>query len=426
MRVADRLRGIGDPAFWPGRGTHRHIGGPARLEGVMAPTKSSSWDPVPPTPGKDGRWRRLRPPWRHGAWTPEEVALALHTRREELLQELRGLPSARGLPGGVLEEIVDDAACAVVMKPRAVLDEEHLQRAFWLSVKLLLARYREGRHRVRVGSRERADFDAVARQAPATDRTVTEEVEFCLNSVSLSSRGTSASVAVGAAVSVSSAARNTSSVRGPQTARTRDGKSPRVDRLRDPGRGCPACSSRGRRIHRVQQIDLVLSARRDAGKQVLDQSPLGSITTAPRPASKSASTIRPISVDLPTPVGPRTCRCWRASVTARFTCRPFAPTPSGFPELVAEIDDPVGLGPFWEWYQGLSEGVRAQTIGPLLNKLRAFLLRGPVRAIVGQPRTTLDIPRAINEGRLLLARLPKGTLGEDTSRLLGSMVVARV
>jgi hypothetical protein len=70
--------------------------------------------------------------------------------------------------------------------------------------------------------------------------------------------------------------------------------------------------------------------------------------------------------------------------------------------------------------------VRAQAIGPLLNKLRAFLLRGPVRAIVGQPRTTLDIPRALNEGRLLLARLPKGTLGEDTSRLLGSMIVARV
>jgi TraM recognition site of TraD and TraG/Helicase HerA, central domain len=94
--------------------------------------------------------------------------------------------------------------------------------------------------------------------------------------------------------------------------------------------------------------------------------------------------------------------------------------------LVSQLEDPVGLEPFWAWYQGLSEAVRAQAIGPLLNKLRAFLLRGPVRAIVGQPRTTLDIPRALNEGRLLLARLPKGTLGEDTSRLLGSMIVARV
>lgn len=144
----------------------------------MALPDSSSLDPISPNPEKDGRWRRLRAPWRRGAWTPEEVAFALHARRGELLLELRKLPGARDLPVEVLEEVVDDAVSAVVMKPRAILDEEHLRRAFWLSVKLLLARYREGRHRVRVGSWERADFDVVARQAPATDRTVTEEVEL--------------------------------------------------------------------------------------------------------------------------------------------------------------------------------------------------------------------------------------------------------
>ena len=95
-------------------------------------------------------------------------------------------------------------------------------------------------------------------------------------------------------------------------------------------------------------------------------------------------------------------------------------------QLLAKIDDPVGLGPFWAWYEGLSEPLQAQVTGPLLNKLRAFLLRAPVRAIIGQPKSTLDIPRAINHGRLLLAKLPKGTLGEDTSRLLGSFIVARV
>jgi hypothetical protein len=82
------------------------------------------------------------------------------------------------LPAQALEEILDDAVCAVVMKPRAVLNEDHLRRAFWLSVKLLLARYGEGRHRVRVGSWERADLDAVARQVSVSGRTVTEEVEL--------------------------------------------------------------------------------------------------------------------------------------------------------------------------------------------------------------------------------------------------------
>jgi hypothetical protein len=84
------------------------------------------------------------------------------------------------------------------------------------------------------------------------------------------------------------------------------------------------------------------------------------------------------------------------------------------------------LEPFWAWYTDLSDPLRAQATGPLLNKLRAFLLRRPVRAIIGQSKTTLDIPRALNEGRLLLAKLPKGTLGEDTSRLLGSFLFARV
>ncbi len=93
--------------------------------------------------------------------------------------------------------------------------------------------------------------------------------------------------------------------------------------------------------------------------------------------------------------------------------------------LIAQIDDPVGLGPFWDWYQDLPDSGQSQAAGPLLNKLRAFLLRRPVRAIVAHPKTTLDIAGALNEGRLLLARLPKGTLGEDTSRLLGSMIVAR-
>jgi hypothetical protein len=95
-------------------------------------------------------------------------------------------------------------------------------------------------------------------------------------------------------------------------------------------------------------------------------------------------------------------------------------------QLLDHLTDPVGLDPFWESYNQLGEAVRAQMNGPVLNKLRAFLLRRPVRAIVGQQRSTIDIARCLDTGRLLLVRVPKGSLGEDTSRLLGSFVVARV
>lgn len=88
--------------------------------------------------------------------------------------------------------------------------------------------------------------------------------------------------------------------------------------------------------------------------------------------------------------------------------------------------DATGLATFWRWYERIPEAQRAQHIAPLLNKLRAFLLRGPVRAIVGQSSSRLDIPGLLDRGGLVLVRIPKGTLGEETSRLLGAFVIARV
>ncbi|MGH2703738.1 MAG: type IV secretory system conjugative DNA transfer family protein [Actinomycetota bacterium] len=84
------------------------------------------------------------------------------------------------------------------------------------------------------------------------------------------------------------------------------------------------------------------------------------------------------------------------------------------------------LGNFWDWYERLGEQQRAANIAPLMNKLRAFLLRGPVRAMIGQSRPRLDVGRLLDSGGLLLVRIPKGTLGEETSRILGAFVVARV
>jgi hypothetical protein len=92
-------------------------------------------------------------------------------------------------------------------------------------------------------------------------------------------------------------------------------------------------------------------------------------------------------------------------------------------ELFANIGD---VKTFWDWYEHLGEQHRAQHIAPLMNKLRAFLLRGPVRAIVGQDRPKLNIGKLIENRGLLLVRIPKGTLGEETSRILGAFVVARV
>src|SRR5207248_7951125 len=52
--------------------------------------------------------------------------------------------------------------------------------------------------------------------------------------------------------------------------------------------------------------------------------------------------------------------------------------------LVARVDDPVALGPFWAAYEAMTDEARAQAIGPVMNKLRAFLLRRRLRNVIGQ------------------------------------------
>ena len=94
--------------------------------------------------------------------------------------------------------------------------------------------------------------------------------------------------------------------------------------------------------------------------------------------------------------------------------------------LTKDLGDPVGLGAFWAEYEQTSPAQRLQMVGPVLNKLRAFLLRPTVRNILGQSRSTIDFREVIDGQRILLVSLAKGTLGEETSRLMGGFLIARL
>jgi hypothetical protein len=89
----------------------------------------------------------------------------------------------------------------------------------------------------------------------------------------------------------------------------------------------------------------------------------------------------------------------------------------------AGIKDPV-LGGFWESYEQLTDANRASIIGPLMNKLRAFLLRSFVRNSIASGPSSFDMS-AVLDGGLCLVRIPKGILGEQTTQLIGSLVVAK-
>lgn len=98
--------------------------------------------------------------------------------------------------------------------------------------------------------------------------------------------------------------------------------------------------------------------------------------------------------------------------------------------------DPLGLGAFWAWYEALSEAERRQAIAPLMNKLRPILLRPQLRAVFGQrsPKFAwhqLFAPDDADNAqepvpRIVLVSLAKGTLGQEASQLLGSVIVSLI
>ncbi|QDY11174.1 DUF87 domain-containing protein [Micromonospora sp. HM134] len=104
---------------------------------------------------------------------------------------------------------------------------------------------------------------------------------------------------------------------------------------------------------------------------------------------------------------------------------PLLNSPQFRSAMTVDLDDPAGLSGFWQWYDSLNDSLRSQVIGPVLARLRSFLLRDFVRRTMRYPQSSFDMGKVL-DGGVLLVRIPKGVLGEDTSRLLGSLILAQV
>jgi type IV secretory pathway TraG/TraD family ATPase VirD4 len=94
--------------------------------------------------------------------------------------------------------------------------------------------------------------------------------------------------------------------------------------------------------------------------------------------------------------------------------------------LVPKVQTHPALGPFWAWFEALSDGDRLTATGPVMNKVRSFTLRGATRNLLGQAAPTFDMSRSFARRQLLLVNLAKGRLGPETSQLLGALVLAQL
>jgi hypothetical protein len=90
-----------------------------------------------------------------------------------------------------------------------------------------------------------------------------------------------------------------------------------------------------------------------------------------------------------------------------------------------QVEDPVALGPFWQRYETLSPAAQAQAIGPVLNKLRDFLFRSRLRAMLGQPNSTISFEHALAQRQVLVMNLPKGA-GREQAEVVGAFSLAKL
>ena len=94
-------------------------------------------------------------------------------------------------------------------------------------------------------------------------------------------------------------------------------------------------------------------------------------------------------------------------------------------KIIRQIKDPF-IRAFWaEEYDGYDERFKREAIAPIQNKIGQFVLNPVVRNILGQVRKRVDIPFMMDNGRIFIANLSKGQLGEDKANLLGSLLVTQ-
>lgn len=95
-------------------------------------------------------------------------------------------------------------------------------------------------------------------------------------------------------------------------------------------------------------------------------------------------------------------------------------------EALKHVDDPI-LKSFWEnEFANMTDKLRAESISPILNKVGQFISSRFIRNIISHPKSTIDLQKIMDEGKILLLNLSQGRLGEDNSALLGAMFITKI
>lgn len=94
--------------------------------------------------------------------------------------------------------------------------------------------------------------------------------------------------------------------------------------------------------------------------------------------------------------------------------------------VVNNISDP-SVKSFWvDEFAKYNERYMQEAGDAIKNKIGQFTSNPLIRNIIGQPKSTFDLRRAMDEKKILIVNLSKGRLGEQNANLLGGMFITKI
>jgi hypothetical protein len=94
--------------------------------------------------------------------------------------------------------------------------------------------------------------------------------------------------------------------------------------------------------------------------------------------------------------------------------------------VVEKITDPI-VKEFWTVeFQTYTDRYTQEATPAIQNKIGQFVSNPLIRNIVGQPKSTFDLRKAMDEKKIFIVNLSKGRMGETNASLLGSMLTVKI
>ncbi|MBU6370907.1 MAG: type IV secretion system DNA-binding domain-containing protein [Patescibacteria group bacterium] len=95
-------------------------------------------------------------------------------------------------------------------------------------------------------------------------------------------------------------------------------------------------------------------------------------------------------------------------------------------KVVANVTD-MSVKSYWtQEFANYTERFAAEAVPAIQNKIGQFTANPLIRNIIGQPKSSFDFRKIMDDGKIMIINLSKGRVGEANANLLGSMLITKI